>query len=434
MSQTANAAICAPDFPQNPVEKRHIALLFLVLLSVITFLDRLCIAVAGPRMQQELGISPAQWGWVLGAFVLAYGIFEIPSGGLGDRLGQRKVLTRIAVWWSAFTFLTGMASGFATLIVTQFLFGAGEAGAYPNISGSIKRWFPAEERARAQGFVWSASRLGGALSPLLVAPILTLWGWRTSFWIFGVAGFLWASVWYFWYRDADIELSAKDKNALEDVDKPIAASQLIHIPWRSLYRSRTVRFIVAMYFCYAWGSWFFLSWFPTYLVRGRGLTLKEMGIFSSFPFLLGAAGNLLGGYLSDFLVERHGLKHGRRMIGAAALAASGLLVLITAMSHGKAAGVALLAAAFGMMDLMLPSAWAVCLDVGREHAGAVTGVMNTAGLCGGFVCTLVFGYTVKMTGNYNLPLLAIGVMLLVSTALFWQIDPTQQLAESEVVS
>ncbi|MGH9352284.1 MAG: MFS transporter [Terriglobia bacterium] len=411
------------------MKKRHIVLALLVSLSVITFLDRFCIAVAGPRMQDDLGISPARWGWVLGAFVLAYGIFEIPSGGLGDRFGQRSVLTRIALWWSAFTCLTGMAFGFTTLFVTQFLFGAGEAGAYPNISGSIKRWFPPGERARAQGYVWGASRVGGALAPLLVVPIQSLWGWRASFWIFGLMGLIWAAVWYGWYRDPDSDETLAGTAVETGTRRPEAsrADEHIHIPWRSLYGSRAMRMIAAMYFCYAWGSWFFISWFPTYLVRGRGLTLKEMGVFSALPFVLGAGANLIGGYLSDSLVRKFGLKLGRRVIGSAALALSCALILAAAMTRGKAAGVGLLAASFGIMDLMLPSAWALCIDVGGAHAGAVTGVMNTAGLCGGFVCTILFGYVVKMTGNYNLPLFVIGAMLLASSVLFSQIDATQAL-------
>ena len=182
-------------------KKRSIVLILLVLVSVITFLDRLAIAVAGPRMQDELGITPERWGWVLGAFVLAYGLFEIPTGAMGDRIGQRKVLTRIVVWWSVFTFLTGSVSGFVPLLITRFLFGVGEAGAYPNIAGGIARWFPPGERARAQGFIWGASRAGGALAPLLVLPIQEAFGWRASFWIFGAVGLVWAVVWYWWYRD-----------------------------------------------------------------------------------------------------------------------------------------------------------------------------------------------------------------------------------------
>ena len=159
--------------------KRHIVLSLLIGLAIITFLDRIAISVAGTRIQQDLHIDARGWGWILGAFVLAYGIFEVPSGALGDRYGQRSVLTRIVLWWSAFTSLTGAATGFSVLLTTRFLFGAGEAGAYPNIAGALGRWFPPSERARTQGFIWGASRLGGALAPLIVVPLQQAIGWRT---------------------------------------------------------------------------------------------------------------------------------------------------------------------------------------------------------------------------------------------------------------
>ena len=152
-------------------------------------------------MQHELDISPVRWGWVVGAFTIAYALFEIPSGAMGDRIGARKVLTRIVIWWSAFTSFTGMVSNYVVLLVVRFLFGAGEAGAYPNSASSISRWFPTAERARAHGWVWMASRVGGALSPLLVVPIQQRYGWRASFWLFGVFGVAWAAVWDGWYRD-----------------------------------------------------------------------------------------------------------------------------------------------------------------------------------------------------------------------------------------
>src|SRR5580765_7314389 len=183
------------------LERRRSVLLLLIALAIITFLDRISIAVAGPRIQEELHIGPARWGWVIGAFVLAYGLFEFPTGALGDRIGQRRVLTRIVLWWSAFTSLTPAACGFPALVVTRFLFGAGEAGAFPNISGAIVRWFPAQERARTQGFVWAASRMGGALSPLIVVPLQSAVGWRLTFVLLGAVGVVWALFWRALYSD-----------------------------------------------------------------------------------------------------------------------------------------------------------------------------------------------------------------------------------------
>src|SRR4051812_8082850 len=180
---------------------RHAVLAMLVLLSVVTYLDRICIGISAKEIQADLDLSESQWGWVLGAFLLAYGLFEIPSGGLGDRVGQRTVLARIVLWWSAFTALTPLAGNYYLLVATRFLFGAGEAGAYPNASGCISRWFPAAERGRAQGLVWGASRLGGALTPAFVGFLKFHFGWKACFWVFGVFGVMWAVVWLWLFRD-----------------------------------------------------------------------------------------------------------------------------------------------------------------------------------------------------------------------------------------
>jgi MFS family permease len=413
------------------LKKRTIVLTFLVLVSMITFLDRLAIAVAGPRMQKELGISPERWGWVLGAFILAYGVFEVPTGALGDRYGQRRVLTRIVVWWSVFTCLTGSVSGFLPLLITRFLFGVGEAGAYPNISGSIARWFPAGERARTQGFVWGASRLGGAVAPLLVLPLQRAFGWRASFWIFGVVGLTWAAGWSWWYRDEPAEQPGISPEEVREIGTGAGGHLPSGVPWGALLRSRQLWLIVVMYSCYAWGSWFYFSWLHTYLVEGRGFTEDEMGIFSTFPFVLGAMANVAGGFLSDALASRLGLRTGRRLVGSVSLATSALLVVATAATTDKALTVLFLTLGFGVMDLMLPTAWAICLDTGHRYAGAVTGAMNMGGQFGGFACTVLFGYVVKCSGNYQTPLFLIALMLLISAALFWCIDPTRPLLTDE---
>jgi ACS family glucarate transporter-like MFS transporter len=393
------------------VKNRTHILVMLVLLAIITFLDRISIAVAGPRIQAELGISPERWGWVLGAFVLAYGVFEIPTGAFGDRFGQGRVITRIVLWWSAFTALTGMATGFGGLVAIRFLFGAGEAGAYPNAAGVIARNFPVREHARSQGFIWAASRFGGALAPLLVVPLQAALGWRAAFWILGGVGVVWAAVWAFWYRDP-----------------PVAAGvRHVALPWRVLAGNSQIRIIVAMYWCYAWGSWFFFAWFPTYLVKSAGFSEKEMGWIAALPFLMGTLGNLVGGVLSDRLVARWGLRLGRIVPGSVSLAVSAVLLVAMTMTHQKAWIVVLSSLGFGVADLMLPVAWAICLDIGRDYAGAVTGTMNTAGQLGGFVCSVAFGYVVQATGSYSVPVWIIAGLVMTAAVLFTRIDPTRVL-------
>lgn len=388
-------------------------LLLLVALAIVTFLDRISISVAAGRIQQELSISPSGWGWILGAFVLAYGLFEVPTGALGDREGQRAVLTRIVLWWSAFTGLTGLAWSFPVLLVTRFLFGAGEAGAYPNIAGALQRWFPAEERARAQGFIWSASRFGGALAPLTIVPLQSLIGWRASFGVLAMLGGVWVVCWRKWYPAA-----------LEE--RPAAR---VAIPWRTLLGSGQIRLIVAMYFCQAFGSWFYFGWFPVYLTKGAGFSEREMGIFGALPFLMGAAGNLAGGFLSDVMVSKSGLKAGRRVMGCVGLVGEAVLLTLMTLTRDHAAIVILASIGFGVADLMLPTAWAICLDIGGERAGVVTGVMNTAGQAGGFVCSVLFGYLVEVTGNYQAPVWGVASMVLIAACLFGGIDATKKLTD-----
>ncbi len=409
------------------MKKRHQVLLFLLSLAIITFLDRIAIASAGPRIQDELHIPAERWGWIIGAFVLAYGLFEAPTGALGDRLGQRRVLTRIVLWWSAFTSLTGAAAGFFPLLAIRFLFGAGEAGAYPNISGVMSRWFPAAERARTQGFIWGASRFGGALAPLLVIPLQAAVGWRLAFVILGAVGILWAVCWRLWYHDKPAEQPGISAAELEEIARFATPRSHGGAPWRLLLRQKQLWLIIVMYWCYAWGSWFYFGWFPVYLVKGAGFTESQMGIFAAAPFLCGTAGNLIGGVLSDRLSARFGLRIGRSMVGAVSLAGSAACLIAMTMTRNHAAIVVLSSLGFGVADVMLPATWAMCLDIGGEHAGVVTGIMNTAGQLGGFVCSVLFGYVVAATASYQLPLWGVAGMVTIAALLFLRIDPTRRL-------
>ena len=186
-----------------PYRFRVLALLFLLIF--VMYLDRLCISVAGPRIQQELHLTPVQWGWVIGAFTIAYAAFEIPSGALGDRIGPRRVLTRIVLWWSVFTAATGLVRTYPVLLLVRFLFGAGEAGSFPNSALTISRWTPERERARSLSVLWVATGIGGIATPLIVVAIQKRYGWRPSFWLFGSLGILWSVVWQSWFRDRPSE-------------------------------------------------------------------------------------------------------------------------------------------------------------------------------------------------------------------------------------
>jgi MFS family permease len=390
-------------------------------------LDRICITVAAPTMKKELGISTDAWGWVLSVFFISYGAFEIPTGAAGDRWGQRKMLTRIVVWWSVFTCLTGMVSSYWMLLVVRFMFGAGEAGAYPNAAGSVARWFPSHERARAQGFIWGASRLGGALSPLLVLPIMEYLSWRSAFVVFGVVGLVWAAGWYWWYRDRPQQHPSVTPAELEEIGPAADGSHHLGIPWRQLFGGPQLWLIMLMYFTYVCGGIFYMSRLTEFLVEGRGLSSNEMGVVYSLAFLMGAIGNLAGGFACDHLTRRFGPWVGCCLLGAVSLTGAGLLLLAVALTTGKITPAILLILGFGVMDCMLPAAWAVCVDIGNEYAGAVSGAMNCAGQAGGALFTTLYGYWVVDWGSYDKPIIPMGVMMLISAGVFLLINPTRPL-------
>ncbi len=227
------------------MKKRHGVLALLASVSVITFVDRLAIAVAGPAVQHDVHLTPVKWGWVLSSYVIANTVFEIPSGALGDRYGQRAELTRIAAWWSIFTALTGWCRTFWQLFITRFLFGVGAAGAYPNAAGVIPHWFPRHERARSQGVVWAASRLGAALAPLTLVPLQARLGWRAVFWILGGVGLVWAVAWRTWFHDRPADQPGITRTELAELGETAESHR--SVPWRKLLKLRQLWLIAAAY-------------------------------------------------------------------------------------------------------------------------------------------------------------------------------------------
>lgn len=398
----------------------------LVILGMVTFLDRINISVAGSGIMADLKLSPAEWGWVQSAFILSYGLLQIPMGALGDRFGHRKILTAIVLWWSAFTAFTGLAGGLASLLIIRFMFGIGEAGSSPCSTGVISRWFEKGEVGKAQGYVWAASRMGGALTPFVVIPVMMWVGWRAAFYLLGALGVVWAIVWWWYYRDANA-FDSSDKISTSLTSIPSEEKVKDSLPWAGILSNRQFWLICGMYFFYAFGSWFFFSWFPTYMELGRGFDKTELTYAVAVPFIMSMIGNIAGGHLTDRLTQRFGIKVGRKALGSSSLAISAICMFLAAFIPGKMAVFIFLSLCFGIFDLMLPSAWALCIDLGKHHAGTISGAMNTAGNIGGFCCGILFGQLVQQSGNYNLPLYMIAGMLIISAILFAFINPEKPI-------
>lgn len=424
-------------------------LAFAFALAGVTYLDRVCISAAAPTIMADLSLTVWQMSVVFSAFTLAYSLFEVPSGWLGGVLGPRRVLTRIVVWWSAFTMLTGAAWSFASLIVVRFMFGAGEAGAFPNASVVFARWFPPQERGYANGVLFLGSRLGGAVAPLLAILVIQGLGWRTSFAVFGATGLLWAAAWAWWFRDdpadhpgvsgeelawirhaAPADGAGANRRHIATAEQPgstAAPPAAETVPWAALWRSRNLYAICGMYFAFGYGLYFYFTWLPTYLIQVLGFSALAGGFFSGLPFVLAGIANVLGGRLTDRLARSHGLWLARSGLGSVSFATCGLLVLLSTAATAPGPKAVLLAFALAAADFGLAACWAVCLDVGARHAGVVTGFMNTTGNLGGFVGPLVVGYVVQEWGSWTIPFYLTAVIYFIGAACWLAVDPHEPL-------
>jgi MFS transporter, ACS family, glucarate transporter len=378
-------------------------------------------------MQGDLHLSPQDWGYITGAFAIAYALFEIPSGFLGDRFGARAMLTRIVLWWSAFTALTGLTSSLWSLITVRFLFGAGEAGAYPTASTSVFRWFPEAERGRAFGVIFFSSQLGGVLAPLLIVPIQTHFGWRTSFYIFGAFGIAWAGGWWRLYRNRPMEKAGISDREIAEIGSP-PEDVPRRFPWQVILANRNVRVIMLSTFSYLYAYYFFLFWLPTYMMQARGFTEAETKL-SALPFVLGALSNIAGGFARDAALRRFGPKWGPRLVGIGGLVVAAGSAVAAYAAVDRYVALSWLGLCYAGITLQQPTVWATCVDIGKRYAGAVAGCMNTAGAMGGLVSSLICGYWVQRTGNYDVVLLSMAGALVLGAGLWLRIDASETLEQ-----
>ena len=402
------------------MKTRQRVLLLLFLLTVVTYLDRVCIGAMAGAISRDLGLSKTQMGAAFSAFILGYVLFEIPGGWLADRFGARVLLPRIVVWWSVFTAATAYAWSFGSLVVIRFLFGAGEAGAFPTCSTVVLRWFPATERGRANGILLMGSRLGGAVAPGVVIVLMNTLGWRHTFVAFAGLGLVWSAVWYRWYRNEPREHGSVTPAELEEIGP--GDRERAPLDWGRLARNRNVWALCAMYSGYTYGLYFYLTWLPTYLKEQRGMSWLAVGVGAALPFLVGALANIAGGYWTDFLVRRYGLRWGRRIPAVTGLFAASLFLTLAALTPSNALNILFLALSFGGADLILAVCWATCIDLGKQNAGSIAGVMNSVGQVGGMFSPYLLGWLLERWGSWTLPLLISAAYYAVSGGLWFLID------------
>jgi sugar phosphate permease len=413
----------------RPTRVRHLILALTVGAYVITYMDRVVISTAVPSIQKEFGFSIVTMGWILGAFQWAYALFQIPGGWFGDRVGPRRALSLIVIWWSLFTSATTLAWSAVSMAAIRFLFGMGEAGAFPVATRSLSRWMLPSERGFAQGVTHAGSRLGAALTPALVAFIIVGYGWRAPFVCFGTLGLLWAALWFWYYRDTPAEhnrMNAAERELLQSALGTVANVRRT-VPWKRILSSPQMWLICAMYFCYAYNISVYLTWFPKYLSDHRGFSLQKMGLYASLPLLAGTVGDVCGGWFSDILARRLGdIKMARRAVAVFGFLLAAGSILLACFTPNSVASVLYSCLAMLGLELTVGVSWAVTIDIGGECAGSVSALMNTFGNSGGAIASILTGYLVSFSG-WNLPWVVVSALSLVAAVLFVRIDASKPL-------
>jgi len=406
---------------------RHKVVALTFCLGLVLFLDRAALSVLAPAIRRDLQLGPAAMGGVFTAFVWGYALVNLPAGALGDRYGARRVLSGIVVLWSVFTAATAAAWNLLSLLAIRFLFGAAEGGATPTVSHSFAHWIPAQERGRAQGIYLAGMSAGAALAPPLVTLGLVCCGWRATFLALGFAGVTWAVVWLSWYRDdprSHAGVNAAEIALLSDAgaDGPKARMR-----WRSVLSAPGLWAILLMYFTYGYTGYIYITWFPSYLMEERHLPLTMAGTLAAAPGVLGLFAKPLGGWLSDHITARYGLRLGRRVVGMCGFGLAAIAVVPGLLVRSNYLSALFLAASDGTAALAHGVCFAVCIDTGLNRAGTISGMMLTMGSLGNAVSALTFGAFLQLTGSWTPPFL-IGVAANALGAVLWlKIHPERKL-------
>jgi ACS family glucarate transporter-like MFS transporter len=404
---------------------------FTVALAGVTYLDRICIATVAPSIMRDLSLSRREMSYVFSAFALAYALFEIPSAWWGQRVGTRRVLTRIVAWWSTFTILTGTVLSYHMLLAVRFLFGIGEAGAWPNVARTFSRWIPFAERGRAQGVFFAGAFLAGGLTPAVVTWLEPRLGWRGVFFAVGGIGFVWAAGWYWWFRDDPAEHPEMTREELalivqrrrtEEVDHPDAHSL------RALASSPSAWALCLAYFSNSWGSYFAMTWLPAYLAEGRGFQAGALAIFSGLPLLLSVFGGLGGGIATDALAKRYGLRIGRCSVGAGSYLLAAIFLVLAGLDRDPFRSALLIALSTATSMLSLGAHWAAAIEIGRENAGVLSACMNTIGQTGSISSPIIVAYLVDHYHNWSLPLYVLAALYVFSTLCWLVVQPSRHTA------
>lgn len=411
---------------EKPSHARYIVIAFALSLAILSYIDRVALSVAARRVQADLHLTDRDMGLIFSAFGLAYALFEIPGGFMGDWLGPKRVLIRIVLWWSFFTMAIGQMWSFWSLYVAQLLFGAGEAGCFPNLTKAFSTWLPLNERVRTQGFMWMLARWGGAFTPPLIVWAFSIMSWRTAFAALGSLGIVWIVFFARWFKDDPLKhpsVNAAEAAMLTRVHS--LGGSHSDVPWGKMLRSRTIWLLWAQYFCSSFAWYFFISFQPKYLQEFRHLSENQMAGYGTIPLLFGGLGCLVSGLIAARLAIWTGsVRRSRRLLSCTGFLGAAVCWIAVINIQNPITAILFMGIASFCNDLNMPSAWGSCMDIGGKYAGTISGSMNMMGNLAGFVMPALGGIILQRTaGDYNILLWIMAGFYVVGALLWPFIDP-----------
>jgi MFS family permease len=386
----------------------------------ITYIDRVNVSTASLVFKHDLHLSNGQVGLVFSAFAYPYLVFTSFGGWLSDRIGARRALTASAVIWGGATFLTGFTTTLPGMLMARAVLGLGEAATFPVATRAICDWLPQQKRAFAQGVTHSSSRLGTAITPPLIAALMTIITWRGSFFVLGIVSLMWAAAWNSYFRDRPAEHPSITKEELDKLpDIGWEEKTRKNIPWLAL--ARRMLPVTAVYFCYGWTLWLYLAWIPSFFLHKYQLNIKDSALFASGVFLAGVGGDTVGGIVSDKILKRtNSLVRARRdLVILGFLCSLGSMILIL-FSHSLASAAIFVSLAFFFSEVTVGPLWAIPSDIAEQYSGSASGLMNIGSPLAAIVSPLVFGYVIDKTGHWEYPFVgSIAILLLGVLLAFW---------------
>ena len=388
----------------------------------INFIDRTTLSIATPHIMADLNVTTQEMGVLMSGFFLCYALLQIPAGFLSDKLGQKKTLGLSVLWWSIATGLTGVATGFKSLLGLRMILGVGEAGAYPSNAAITRNWFPKCERATVGGLFDSGQKFGGAFGIPILTWLMIQIGWQGTFVVLGVMGVVWSLVWFLFFKNNPAEHKGVNKEELDYIRDGQEADMDRTMPmkWYQLLKYRNVKAMCIGFFMINYNSYFFITWLPMYLMKDRGLSFSEMGFAASLPLLCGAIVEVLAGYASDKVHSsgRLSLTKTRKLF-----LCSGLLLAsfvgFAAVSESLIVTLALLCCSKSGTVIAASQVWAIPSEIAPKNmTGVLAGIQNCVANFGGVVGPIITGFIVGQTGHFEYALLFSALLIVIAMINF----------------